>query len=352
MPVALKHVAGRFDGNTPIVNRAHPLGRNLDFAVAQQLQGGHMMDLANGISSFPGSQGYSESGTASPFPSEHGSNWAGGVRGKNGPVVFPDAWPYHQPPNQFPFALGFLWQIYGGTLGSQDVYNCGKSQLSGNQSGIRVTLQGSSNRFAFAIGDGTGTATTDVKQWQVPYTFINGVTSGTSDQGSFLWVFRSLTDVSAYLNGIDVSSTFTFTGTGTVWGEVGNPVEPAIGCVAQVGGSPGQIWGANVCPLVCKWSDNLSDQDAMNFHANPFEMFSTRPRIIKLPPPPQNYTDSATLAVKSVPGGIEGLTPQDGYPISDVSAGSWTASGGGTLWDKIDEEPISDTDYIQSDAAH
>jgi hypothetical protein len=39
---------------------------------------------------------------------------------------------------------------------------------------------------------------------------------------------------------------------------------------------------------------------------------------------------------------------QYGRPISDVAKGSWTASTGSDLYAMIDEEGVSDADYIRS----
>jgi len=45
---------------------------------------------------------------------------------------------------------------------------------------------------------------------------------------------------------------------------------------------------------------------------------------------------------------VLGDTPQTAVPISDISAGSWTASTGTDLYAMLDETPASDSDYDQS----
>lgn len=42
------------------------------------------------------------------------------------------------------------------------------------------------------------------------------------------------------------------------------------------------------------------------------------------------------------------VTAQFARPVSDVSAGGWVASGGGSLYAAIDETPASDADYIST----
>lgn len=100
-----------------------------------------------------------------------------------------------------------------------------------------------------------------------------------------------------------------------------------IRIASQSGASGSEFFNGSIAAVYI-WNRVLSAGEMASITAEPFQLFRTRP-----------------IQRWFVVGG------QTAMPISDISAGSWTSSLGGSLYVPLDEATADDTDYDQSSAS-
>ncbi len=120
----------------------------------------------------------------------------------------------------------------------------------------------------------------------------------------------------------------------------GVQVASSSAAVSRTNASPGLAWGRqgsggpnpdNDYALWALWRRELTPTEVQEFSRNPWGLFA--------PPIWRRYFVAAVAPA------------QTAVPVSDVSAGSWTASTGSDLYAMLDETVADDTDYILSPLA-
>ena len=149
-------------------------------------------------------------------------------------------------------------------------------------------------------------------------------------------------------------------------GDVGDTTDPGVldwADLLDLGGS--DYWEGGRVAHVKMWNASLSEAELYR------ELWSARPRrlsdLVCWSPLISDYKDYSGSGAWTLSGSGTyadgppvgwGAAPlfvpsisqiwQYGRPISDVAKGSWTASTGSDLYAMIDEEGVSDADYIRS----
>ena len=206
-------------------------------------------------------------------------------------------------------------------FGSTNIYafsGLGPALYSGSDARLMFRSESGANTFHLRAKSGAGWTSRE---------FSANATNRSSTPSIQVGVARSESLLDVYWNGVKDNGTLSAAASGppdkmsTL--SIHGPSAEHSRLYSQYSSS-----GTAMHLLLC-WSRALSDAEVAAVCANPWQVFKP----------------------ETIPLFFSTVTAQYARPISDASAGTWTASSGSDLYAMLDETTASDTDYIVTNGA-